>query len=376
VELKEFRDRIKNTEVRCQLCAGTAHSLIRHIRESHSFTPSQYKERFPEARLVSPLVSEVLRRFSRQPKKTHQLEEVGPEFLPGLDSAWLSNITDLAEKTYGQVKKDLEILIPTIDPLYKMTEVGKSLAYAYLRGKNCYIEGPTGCGKSELVKQLMAVTKRPVKRVNMHGDVTASNFIGQMKVNVQGTYFDMGDLPRAMKSGYPLMCDEVDFTPPHIAATLHPVMEKQPYLSIPETGEVIRAEKGFMVIGIGNTGGKGDMRGAYTGTEVLNTAFLDRFPIKLQMDYLESDLEQKMLVARFPKIGREEIDLMVSFANEIRAAFKQGDLMLTFSTRKLVDYFEAQTVLGKTEALKVTVLNWLDHEDSALVDQIKGRVGL
>jgi len=374
MELKDFKERLKEAQIHCPLCSFSGHSLIGHLQQKHSLSPGQYKEKYPENRLVSPVLSEMLRKFERRAKSDQPLEEVGKELLPNLGEMWVETLATHVEKKFGAVPDNLKHLIPKKDLFYKMPAQGRYMGYAVSLGKNCYVEGPTGCGKSELAMQLMSRLSRPIKRINMHGDVTAANFIGQMRVDKNGTYFFYGSLPNAMKEGYTLLCDEIDFTPPHIAAVLHPVCEGTPTLHIPDTGETILAKKGFQVIGIGNTGGKGDVRGTYTGTEVLNSALLDRFHVKLKMDYLESAEESAMLVQRYPREDLVLIDKMVKLATEVRLAYKQGKLATTFSTRKLVEFFEAKVMLGQKEALDVVLLNWMDEEDEALALQFKSRI--
>ena len=172
------------------------------------------------------------------------------------------------------------------------------------------------------------------------------------------------------------MCDEMDFTPPHIGAVLHPALEDKGSLYIPETGETIFGNKGFMVIATANTGGKGDQAGVHAGAEVLNIALTDRYPIKLTMDYLPKGKEFKMMKRRFPEIAPQELEQVVALAVEIREAFKAGNMGTTFPTRKLVEYGEMHPTFGPGKALSLTVLNWLDSEDKTLVTTLLRKVGI
>jgi len=194
-----------------------------------------------------------------------------------------------------------------------------------------------------------------------------------MKANAEGTYFDYGVLPWCMMHGVPLIIDEVDYMPPQIGATLNSVLDSGTVF-IPDTNETIEATPGFFIIATANTGGKGDKFGAFTGTEVLNTAFLNRFRMKLKCDYLEQEHEVAMLSGRFPNAETSDIKRMVQAAFEIREAFKQGNLGVTFSTRQLIGYFEMRDDLEARDALDLTMLNWLDEDDSQLVIEILKRV--
>lgn len=269
-----------------------------------------------------------------------------------------------------------EEYIPSENPRFKFTDNAQSIVFGFVSGKNVFISGPTGCGKTDEAKQVFNRLGYPLRRANMHGDVTYGTFVGTMKANASGTYFDYGLLPKAMKAGYPVLLDEIDFTPANIASILFPVLERDSELFIPETGEHIKAAKGFCVIATGNTGGKGDSDGSFTGTEVLNTAFLDRFPIKLTAKYLPKEVEQGLIEDSSPGINPEFAKRVVALATEIRTAFLAGELAFTWSTRKVLDYVEFLPSMGSNRALDVTLRNWLDADDRPFVDTLLEKVAL
>jgi len=380
----DFRDLIRNTEVRCLMpnCGFRGHSLVAHLKDGHQMSPGQYQKKFPrndypDVVLVSRVVTELLRRMDRSSKRIADLDQFTALF----------DIGGAPKELFVEVGKKL----PKVDDKYlpyatpakmdEFFEFAKEETAAVLTGmlmrKNTYISGPTGCGKTELMVQIHCQMKRPFIRINMKGDATVANFIGAMRADPKkGTYFKPGALPIAMRAGYTLIVDEVDYTPPQIAAVLNPVLEGSRNLFIEDTGETVHAADGFCVMATGNTSGKSDPTGVYTGTEVLNTAFLDRFGIKLTMDYLPIEVETNMLMRRFPAAKREDVKNLCNAAKEIREAFKQGTLALTLSTRKLVDYLELKPTMGHKTALEATLINWLDEDDKELVLGLLERVGI
>lgn len=263
-----------------------------------------------------------------------------------------------------------------IDPDFFISpDISRPIRIGITQGLNIMLHGPTGCGKTETVAQIAHRLSHPFIRINMRGDVTSSTFLGRLKIDL-GDKFLYGALPRAMQSGSILLIDEIDYTPPHIAAVLNPVLERHGKLFIPETGETIDPAPGFSVIATANSGGKGDATGIYTGVEVLNTAFLDRFAINLKMDYLPDVIERGMLEKRFPKILPSQIADAVALATEIRAAFKNSQLTTTLSTRKLIDLFTLVSQGFTIEkALDLVLLNWLDDDDLNLVKTFVDRIG-
>ena len=123
----------------------------------------------------------------------------------------------------------------------------------------------------------------------------------------------------------------------------------------------------------GNTSGKGDPNGNFTGTEILNTAFIDRFSIKMTMGYLPEDKEIGLLVRK--GVDLKEAKCVVGLANLVRSAFVGGTLSITFSTRKLLDYaLFRKSGVEAGEALGWALLNWLDADDLPVVDAMRKRV--
>ena len=383
--VNDFRALIRDTEIRClmQNCSFQGHSLVAHLRDKHQMSPGQYQKKFPrkehpEVTLVSRVVTEALRRMERSVKRTTDLGNFTTLFDVGVSPS--------------ELFVDVEGKLPAIDENYRQyasparvdeffefpADQTRAILTGMIMRKNTYISGPTGCGKTELAIQIHKQLKdRPFMRINMKGDATVANFIGAMRADKKrGTYFKYGALPIAMKAGYTLIVDEVDYTPPQIAATLNPVLEGSRNLYLEDNGETIHAADGFCVIATGNTAGKSDPTGVYTGTEVLNTAFLDRFGIKLTLDYLDSEIEIAMLMRRFPFEKRSEVVTLCKVAKEIREAFKQGSLSITLSTRKLIDYLELRPTMGHLESLRAVLINWLDEDDKELVLGLIERCGM
>lgn len=321
-------------------------------------------------------------------------------FGPGLEKKILDVVRDTADEVVFQTLRnrkqekqedgeqeqpqDPQILpthssayVPEIEPDFYMDPFPtRVIRTAITRGKNTFISGQTGCGKTALAAQVCATMNRGMVRVNPHDGITKESLIGGMSLRPGETYWQDGELPRAMRLGLVFLLDEGDYLAPNLAAVFNPVTERGGRLHIPETGETIIPAPGFCVIVTANTGGKGDNLGQYTGTEILNTAWLDRFAFKITMDYIPADKEKEMLEKRFPGAMKEEVNQLVALATEIRKAFAAGELSITLSTRKLIDYFDHRTKdnYTQTQALGLCFLNWLDEDDRTLVKTFLDRL--
>lgn len=375
--LAEFRAKIRDSQVTCIMCTFKSHSLVDHLREKHGLSPGQYKNKFGEdLMLASPLTLEILRKIPKNPI-LFQLDYT-KILLPGMFSqlpAEMMKWKELVNKLGPWIPEVLE-LVPEVNKNFIFTDNAPLIALSLVQGRNCYTAGPTGAGKTEEVMQVMARLGVPLQRANMHGEVTYGTFVGHMKANTNGTYFQEGMLPRAMVGGYPILVDEMDFMPPSISSVLYPVLEGSRTLYIPETGVTVKAKKGFTVFGTGNTGGKGDLDGTYTGTEVLNSAYLDRFSMRLQASYLSKDKEGGLMKIVYPKVGENFLKATLQLAEDVREAFLQGEITVTWSTRKMLEFMDLAQMLGVKKALEVTLLNWLDKNDMNLIMPIVNKTGL
>lgn len=335
-----------------------------------SFVEKEFKSHYSEIEtLVSNVSKKIIEKtadgivFSTLARKRASEQNEQPE-QPSSEEP----IPDFAHSQY----------IPQIDPNYHFDPYAtKVITSAIKMGENLYAYGDTGCGKTTHIEQVCAVLNQGISRINPHDGVTREMFLGGMKLINGETKFIEGALPTAMRLGLVFLVDEISFLPPNLTAILNPVGEKGGKLYIPETSEWISPTPGFCIFATDNTGGKGDNSGQYVGTEVQNTATLDRFAFCIKMNYLPRDAEEAMLQSRFPGLSNIEIEQMLSLASEIRAAFSRGELSLTLSTRKLIKFFDQRTA-GFTfaEALQNTVLSWLDEDDNQLVITILDRLGM
>ena len=385
ISLEEFKKLLSNSEVTCQVCKiWSGHGMVRHLQDAHKLSPGQYKKQFPKeqypaAKLLSPVALEILKRLQRF---AHDDDNI--ELNPIAESFGL--IENIRAEDFSAIKVNLPKQDQTLIHGYEVPVENKNFKFpsentqavllALSLGKNVYISGPTGCGKTELYMQIHHLLQRPALRANMNGDMTAAKFLGARGIDpAKGTYYKYGMLPLAMKAGSALIIDEVDYTPPQIATVMNPVLEGKRMLYIEETDETIHAQPGFVILATGNTAGKGDVNGNYSGTEIMNTAFLDRFPVKLNADYLAETDEIDLIEGHGRRLDHKEVSQLVKMAGLIRNAMKEGQLSITVSTRKLLDYADFRNAKPEPyQALSLILLNWLDESDRPAVSEMVKKV--
>ena len=90
------------------------------------------------------------------------------------------------------------------------------------------------------------------------------------------------------------LMDEIFAGNPARMLCLQGILEGKPFL-IKKTGERVIPAEGFNIIATDNTKGNGSESGRYIGTNIQNTAFLERFVMCIEHDYPSRPKEVKML---------------------------------------------------------------------------------
>ena len=90
-----------------------------------------------------------------------------------------------------------------------------------------------------------------------------------------------------------LLLDEIDLASNKIMC-LQPVLEGSG-IFVKKINKWVQPKSGFNVIATANTKGQGSEDGKFIGTNVLNEAFLERFPVTFEQKYPSVAIEKKIL---------------------------------------------------------------------------------
>jgi MoxR-like ATPase len=241
-----------------------------------------------------------------------------------------------------------ENLVPAKDPLF--VPFGNFNPLKKILGAKMFyptfITGMSGNGKTFSVEQACAQLKREVIRINFTIETDEDDLIGGFRLVEGETRFFKGPVIKAMEMGAVLLLDEIDLGNPAKIMCLQSILEGKGYF-IKKTGEYIKPAAGFTVVATANTKGKGSDDGRFIGTNVLNEAFLERFPVTCEQEYPTVAVEKRILNAVFEDLGLSDPDFaekLVDWADIIRKTFYDGGIDEVISTRRLVHIAKAHKI--------------------------------
>jgi len=263
------------------------------------------------------------------------------------------------------------LFVPQVDPNYINHPWAHVVTEALEQDDAIMLLGECGTGKSSQIEQIAAALNQGYRRVNLNGQTTISDLIGQhLAKPEEGVYWVDGIVPQAMRAGHILNLDEIDFAEPHMLAVLHGVLESarggRQLVLAENGGEVVIAHPDFRVVASANSiGADAEQRGRYGGTSVMNEAFLDRFECVLRIPYPHPTFGLEILQRQVPGLPESIAVFMIRVAEELRDAHTKEDVSVTMSPRKLIQWGRKIVRYGDIEAAaRVTFLNKMSREDS------------
>ncbi len=233
-----------------------------------------------------------------------------------------------------------------------------------------FITGLSGNGKTFSVEQACAQLGRELIRVNITIETDEDDLIGGFRLVNGETVWHNGPVIEALERGAILLLDEIDLASNKILC-LQSVLEGNGVF-LKKIGRFVRPRAGFNVFATANTKGKGSDDGRFIGTNVLNEAFLERFPVTYEQDYPAPSIEKKILGRIASTLGVTDTDFLnrlVDWADIIRKTFYDGGIEDIISTRRLVHIIRAYSIFkDKAKAMKVCINRFDDETKQAFME--------
>lgn len=267
---------------------------------------------------------------------------------------------------------DIDNIVPEKDNTYVPFGFFKQLEQI-IKHKSFYpvfITGLSGNGKTTMVEQVAAKLKRECIRVNISVETDEEDLIGGNTLQDGNVIYREGPVLSAMRRGAILLIDEIDRGSNKLMC-LQSVLEGKAYFN-KKTGEVIRPAAGFNVIATANTKGRGTEDGRFIAAQILDEAFLERFPITVEQEYPSINVEKKIVANKmefYGKVDTEFAEKLIAWADIIRKTFKEGGVDEIISTRRLVNIVQAYSIFdNRVEAIGYCINRFDDDTKNAFMD--------
>ena len=233
-----------------------------------------------------------------------------------------------------------------------------------------FLTGLSGNGKTFSVEQSCAQLKRELIRVNITIETDEDDLIGGFRLVNGETVWHNGPVIEALERGAILLLDEIDLASNKILC-LQSVLEGNG-IFLKKIGRFVRPADGFNIFATANTKGKGSDDGRFIGTNVLNEAFLERFPVTFEQSYPAVKTEEKLLHLHAASVNVDDdkfIKKLVDWADIIRKTFYDGGIEEIISTRRLVHIIRAYSIFkNKAKALQVCINRFDDDTKQSFME--------
>ena len=266
-------------------------------------------------------------------------------------------------------------IVPTKDPVFVPWGHFKDIK-SIVTSKQFYpifITGLSGNGKTMNVQQACAVSKRECIRVNITIETDEDDLLGGYRLQDGQTVWQNGPVIEAMERGAILLLDEIDLASNKIMC-LQPILEGSGVF-IKKINKFVKPALGFNVIATANTKGQGSEDGKFIGTNILNEAFLERFPITVEQSYPSNKNESKMLDNVMNQKGltkdadKKFADNLITWADIIRKTFYEGGVDEVISTRRLVHIVDAYAIFkDKMKSIQMCTNRFDNDTKTSFID--------
>ena len=233
-----------------------------------------------------------------------------------------------------------------------------------------FITGLSGNGKTMGITQACAETNRELVRVNITIETDEDDLLGGYRLKDGDTVWQNGPVIEAMERGAVLLLDEVDLASNKIMC-LQPILEGNGVF-VKKINKFVSPKPGFQVFATANTKGQGSDDGKFIGTNVLNEAFLERFPVTFEQKYPSVSIEKKILANILNNAGKPDDEFatkLTTWADVIRKTYFEGGVDEIISTRRLVHIVQAYVIFNnRLKSIELCTNRFDDDTKNSFVD--------
>lgn len=255
------------------------------------------------------------------------------------------------------------------------------------------LTGPTGCGKSTLVRWLANQLNMEFIQVNCHPAMKREAFIGDNTVEIDHVtkqnhiVFKAGPVVKAMQTGLDengnevgkpaiLFIDEAAGIPTHVSLALNRLLEsddpKRTITLEDDGGRVIRSHSKMRIILAANTNLRGfsDANASvYTAQgNALDLSVINRIAVCFKVGY-DKNVEKQIMKE---KLGDDRVvKQLCDIRDAVRTAIRAGKLSSPFATRNIIQIADQYRIFRDlTKAIYYTVYGFLLPEEIPVYNEL------
>ena len=271
-----------------------------------------------------------------------------------------------------KLETQVDNLIPEKDSQYVAFGFHKDLRKIIESGifYPVFVTGLSGNGKTTMVEQVCAQTRRECIRVNVSIETDEDDLIGGNTLVDGNIVYREGPVLMAMRRGAILLIDECDRGSNKLMC-MQAIMEGKPYLN-KKTGEVIHPAPGFNIVATANTKGQGTDDGRFIAAQIIDEAFLERFAITVEQEFPSSSIEKKIVINKMTELNCLDEDFatkLVTWGDIIRKTYADGGVDELISTRRLLHIVKAFAMFNnRLKAIELCINRFNDETKTAFKD--------
>jgi len=294
------------------------------------------------------------------------------ENLSASTASLLSGETSLEIRASEFSSKDI-----SVTHVKQKRKIIKTVSYVVLEkllsGKkplNIFIDGDSGLGKSMSVIDIMKKKNREVIRFNCSFATDVDDFLGGFRLINGQTVFIDGPVPIAQERGAVLLLDEMDACDPKILFEIQSVLEGNG-VYLKKVNRYSHPAPGFQSIATGNTKGRGDLTGDFSGTNILNKSFLDRFDASMTWAP-PTVAEIKKILSANCELDANIINALSSWYGQILEARDRGAVTQILGTRRIQSIADMAENFGVTKITDKALMDAANFGTNQFDEELKG----